>query len=136
MKHDTQLRNSTSRMVRRGLLKRCAVCGSSGLFEGWFKMRERCPRCGYVFARENGFALGAILMNFAVAEALLAVVGIIPLIAMLAANPDADVLPVIIASVVAVVVGPVVFHPFSRTLWVALELILRPSAARVPGDRA
>ena len=126
---------SPARMIRRGLLKRCAVCGSPGLFEGRFKMRERCPRCGYVFAREDGFALGASLMNLAVTEALLACIGIIPLIAMLAANPDADVLPVIVASLVAAVAGPVVFYPFSRTLWVALEVAFRPAAAREPGDR-
>lgn len=63
---------SPARMLTRGLLRRCPVCGSGGLFTGWFKMRDRCPRCRYTFAREEGFFLGAILMNFAVAEALLA----------------------------------------------------------------
>ncbi len=98
-------------------------------------MRERCPRCGYVFAREEGFFLGAVLMNFAVTEALLAVFGIIPLIVLLASSPDANVLPVIVGGLAAVVLGPVVFYPFSRTLWVALELILRPAESREPQDR-
>jgi hypothetical protein len=59
-------------MVMRGVTRRCALCGSGGLFLSWFKMRDRCPRCSYVFAREDGFSLGAVLMNFAVTEALLA----------------------------------------------------------------
>ncbi len=124
-----------ARMLGRGLLRRCALCGGGGLFTGWLRMRDRCPRCGYVFAREDGFSLGAMLMNFAVTEALLALVGIIPLIAVLAANPDANVAPVIAAAASAAMLGPVAFAPFSRTLWVALELILRPAGAREPDDR-
>jgi uncharacterized protein (DUF983 family) len=123
-------------MVVRALLRRCAVCGSGKLFDGWFRMRRRCPRCGYLFAREEGFFLGAILMNFAITEALLAIFGIIPLIAVLAANPDANIVPVVVGAVVAVVVGPLAFYPLSRTLWVALELILGPAGRREPGDRA
>ncbi|MGH9224963.1 MAG: DUF983 domain-containing protein [Acidimicrobiales bacterium] len=126
---------SPARMVRRGLVRRCAACGGGGLFTGWFRMRDRCPRCGYVFAREDGFALGAILMNLAVTELLLAVLGIVPLIAVLAANPDANVVPVIVGSFAAVLVGPIAFYPFSRTLWVALELVFRPATAAEPHDR-
>ena len=126
---------SPGRMLWRGVTRRCPVCGSGGLFTSWFKMRDRCPRCGYVFAREDGFSLGAILMNFAVTEALLALFGIIPLIALLASNPDADITPVVVGGAVAVLVGPLVFYPFSRTLWVALELMVRPAHAREPDDR-
>ena len=126
---------TTRRLLRRGALKRCAACGSGGLFTGWFRMRDRCPRCGYVFAREDGFALGAMLMNFAVTELLLAVFGIVPLIAVLAADPAADVWPVVGAAAAVVVLGPIGFYPFARTLWVALELALRPAAVAEPLDR-
>lgn len=122
-------------MLCRGLARRCAACGSGELFTGWFRMRDRCPGCGYVFAREDGFALGAILMNLAVTELALALVGIVPLIALLAANPDADVMPVVAAAALAAVAGPAAFYPFSRTLWVALELMLRPATSAEPADR-
>lgn len=124
-----------ARMLARGLLRRCAACGRGGLFAGWFRMRDRCPGCGYVFAREDGFALGAVLMNLAVTEALLAFAGVVPLIAVLAANPDANVAPLIVAATAVVLLGPVAFAPFSRTLWVALELIFRPAGAAEPHDR-
>ena len=128
-------RTTPARMLLRGAMRRCGVCGSGNLFTGWFRMRERCPRCGYVFAREDGFSLGAILMNFAVTELLLAVFGVVPLIAVLAVNPDANIAPVVLGSVLAVVAGPFLFYPFSRTLWVAIELMLRPAAAHEPDDR-
>lgn len=127
--------STPGRMLARGLVRRCAACGGGHLFSNWFRMRDRCPRCGYVFAREDGFALGAILMNFAITEALLAVVGIIPLIALLASHPNANVAPVIVAAGAAVVLGPVAFAPYSRTLWVAFELIFRPAVDREPDDR-
>jgi uncharacterized protein (DUF983 family) len=128
-------RPAAARMFLRSATRRCAVCGSGNLFTGWFRMRDHCPRCGYVFAREEGFSLGAILMNFAVTELLLGVFGIVPLIVVLAANPDANVTPVILGGVLAVVAGPFLFYPFSRTLWVAIELMLRPAAACEPDDR-
>ena len=122
-------------MLGRGLLRRCARCGGGGLFQTWFRIRERCPTCGYRFAREEGFWLGAYVINLAVTEGLLVLFGVVPAIAILAANPEASVVPVMVAGLVAAVLGPVVFHPFSRTLWVAVELIMRPASAREPGDR-
>ena len=118
------------------MVRRCAACGSGGLFTRWFRMRDACPRCGYVFAREDGFTLGAALVNLAVAELLLAVLGIVPLIAVLAANPDANVAPLVAASAAAVLLGPVLSYPFSRTVWAAFELVLRPARAQEPTDRA
>jgi len=126
---------SPARMLGRGLTRRCAACGGGGLFTGWIRMRERCPRCGHVFGREDGFGLGAILVNLAAVEALLAVAVIVPAIALLAADPQADLVPLAVAGVVAVVVGPVLFYPFARTTWVALELMLRPPQARGPDNR-
>lgn len=122
-------------MVARGLLRRCAVCGGGGLFHSWFRIRDRCPGCGYRFAREEGFWLGAYVMNLAVTEGLLALLGVVPAIIVLAANPEASVVPVMVAGVAAAILGPLAFHPFSRTIWVAVELIMRPAASTEPGDR-
>jgi hypothetical protein len=36
--------------------------------------------------------------------------------------------------VVAAVVAPFFFYPFSKTIWVALELILRPAESHEPTD--
>ena len=62
---------STKRMLWRGLTRRCALCGSGHLFRRWFSMVPECPRCGYRFEREEGFFLGAFVINFVVAEGAL-----------------------------------------------------------------
>jgi len=123
-------------MIARGLVKRCALCGSGGLYAGWFRMRERCPGCGYRFEREEGFFLGAYVMNLGVTEGLVIVGGIIPCIILLAGDPEASVIPVLVVALTLAVVAPIVFYPFSRTLWSAIDLIIRPRGANEPRDRA
>ena len=114
------------RMLRRGLTKRCPVCGSGHLFDGWFRMKERCPRCDYKFEREEGFFLGAYTINLAIAEGLLLLLAIVPLIVLLDTNPDVSIWPIVVIGLVAAIVAPLVFYPFSRTIWSAIDLVLRP----------
>lgn len=123
-------------MLARGLVKHCPLCGSGRLFDGWFRMKERCPGCGYRFEREQGFGLGAFVVNLAVTEALLAILGIIPLIVLLSNDPNADITPVIVGLVVAGIVGTFVSFPFCRTVWVAFELMIRPVDRGEPLDRS
>ena len=113
-------------MLWRGLRKRCPFCGSGGLFDGWFRMKPSCPGCKHHFSQEEGFFLGAYALNFTISEGLL-LLCLIPYIVISAANPAEEqaVLPFAIAALIAGVAGPIVFYPFSRTLWVALDLMVR-----------
>lgn len=45
---------------------RCPDCGVGRLFSGWFRMPDACPHCGLSFAREPGFYLGSIYINYGV----------------------------------------------------------------------
>ncbi len=123
-------------MIGRGLVKRCALCGSGGLFTGWFKMVDRCPRCGHRFEREEGFFLGAYVINLGITEGLVLAAGVIPCIVLLATTPGANVVPLLVAALAVAVVAPLVFYPYSRTLWSAIDLIIRPVEAREPRDRS
>ena len=97
-------------------------------------MADRCPGCGYQFAREEGFFLGAYVMNLAIAQGLVMVLAVIPTIIMLNANPDASLVPVIAGGLIGAVLAPLFFYPYSRTLWVAIELTLRPRDEAEPSD--
>jgi len=57
-----------ARVLWRGLTKRCPRCGAGHLFRRWFELRPACPRCGFRFEREEGFFLGAYVINLAVSE--------------------------------------------------------------------
>ena len=123
-------------MLGRGLLKRCPVCGTGKLFTRWFLMKERCPGCGYRFEREEGFFLGAYVINLAFAQGMVVLLAVVPLILRLANDPDASIVPFIVGGIVGAVVAPMVFYPWSKTVWTAFDLMLRPLAVKEPTDRA
>jgi uncharacterized protein (DUF983 family) len=114
----------TARLVGRGLTRRCPRCGAGHLFSHWFNLVERCPRCGYLFAREEGFFLGAIVINFAVTEISLGIV--LAVLIALEAGGGAPLGAFIVAAVAVTILVPLVFYPFSKTVWSAIDLIMHP----------
>jgi hypothetical protein len=88
-------------------------------------MKEHCPRCGYRFEREEGFFLGAFVINFAVTEGLLGLVlGVFILTEN--ANPNPPIRGVIVFGLLAAVVAPILFYPFSKTIWLAIDMVAHP----------
>src|SRR5918993_3431067 len=116
-----------TRLLGRALLKRCPLCGAGHLFTRWFRMAERCPGCGYLFEREEGFFLGAYVINLAIAQGMVILLAVVPLIVRLAGDPDASIVPFIVGGIIGAVVAPMVFYPWSKTIWTAFDLMLRPA---------
>ncbi|HET9443247.1 MAG TPA: DUF983 domain-containing protein [Acidimicrobiales bacterium] len=114
-----------TRMLVRGLLRRCPRCGGGRLFPGWLRMAPRCPRCGVAFERDEGFFLGAFVINFGVVLGVLAAyIGV----AVGLTLPDPPVVPLVAGGLGIAVVVPILFYPFSRTVWSAVDLIMKPLA--------
>lgn len=113
-----------ARMLARGLARRCPLCGSADLFDGWLEQRAACSGCGIRTDRgESDFFLGGYTLNFIVAELLLA--GVLALV-VLVTWPDVPWNGLMWGGGVAMVVAPILFFPVSRTLWLAIDLALRP----------
>ena len=51
------------RMLLRGCVKHCPVCGQGHLFVRYFRMIDRCPRCGLRFERLEGHWTGDLGIN-------------------------------------------------------------------------
>ena len=110
-------------MLVRGALKRCAVCGQGRLFRRWFTMLDTCPRCGLKFERIDGHWVGSLGINTIVTfGSLLLVVAAL----LITQYPDYDVLPLTLLSMATTIVVPIFYFPFSRTLWTAIDLVMRP----------
>jgi len=87
-------------------------------------MVPRCPRCGYEFAREEGFFLGAFVINFGVTIAGLALI-MGALITVLATGGSAGAIrTTALAAALEAFVVPIAFYPFSKTLWTAVDLAM------------
>ena len=112
------LQPSRGLMLWRGVRRKCARCGEGKLFHRWFRMVARCPYCRLEFEREPGYWVGAIAMNTAVVGFLFVVV----LIAFSAATvPDIPWVTLLLIEVPLMAIVPVLFYPFSKTIWVAVD---------------
>ena len=111
------------RMLGRGLFRRCPRCGGGKLFTGWLSMKARCPRCGMCFEREEGFFLGAFVVNFGVMLiSMAAFIGVGVALTL----PDPDPVKLAIGGILVAVVVPIAFYPMSRTFWSAIDLWMKP----------
>jgi uncharacterized protein (DUF983 family) len=101
-----------------GFTLRCARCGSGHLFRRYFVMRAECPRCGLHFEREQGYWTGALACNMIATGGLFAIIFVAVLVLTL---PDIPVIPVLAVTLPIMAFGPIVFYPFSKTIWVAID---------------
>jgi uncharacterized protein (DUF983 family) len=107
-----------ARALGRGLVMRCPVCGTSGLFTSYFALPERCPTCALEFEREDGYWLGAMI----VAMALVIVTFAAIFLGGLALTwPDVPWTGLTIVTFVSNAVVPVVAYPWCKTVWMGLH---------------
>jgi len=88
-------------------------------------MTPECPRCGLHFERDPGYWVGAMIVNTAVTIGVFLVtfVGVMAI-----TWPAVPWQATLIGTMVLNLVVPVVFYPWSKTLFVALDLAVRPVA--------
>ena len=110
--------------VARGLRRRCARCGQGKVFRTYFKMNDACSVCGYAFLREPGYWTGAMTVNIAACEAWFFLLFVGTLIATL---PDVNWPLLLVFALLTNGLLPIVFFPFSRTLWMSLDLYFHPT---------
>ena len=123
-------------LFSRAAMLRCPACGSGGLFESWFKLKERCPGGGLLFGRDPGYELGAMALSLIFAEGIWAV-SFVTILVMTWPNPPWTFLQW--GSVVLMIGLPLLMFPFTRTLALALDVLIRPidrrELRRPPNDR-
>lgn len=111
-------------MFLRALRLRCPHCGGGPIFVTWSRLVPNCPVCGLGLERgEQGYWLGAYFFNLMLMEAVFA--------AWLGAflwltwpSPPWGLLHV--ATIGLMLVVPFVCFPWSKTLFLAFDLLVRP----------
>jgi hypothetical protein len=86
-------------------------------------MAEHCPGCGMRFEREEGFFLGVYFVNITLTQS--AVVAFIA-VAFGVTLPDAPLGAILAGALTVAVVTPLACYPMSRTLWLAMHLVMQP----------
>jgi len=86
-------------------------------------MVEHCPLCGLRFEREHGHWVGSLGMNTVISFGVLLVVLVIGIVA---TAPDIAVGPLVVTAGATAVLTPLLAFPFTRTLWTAIDIAMRP----------
>jgi uncharacterized protein (DUF983 family) len=107
----------------RAMRLRCPHCGGGPIFTSWSRLLPACPVCGLGLEREQGYWLGAYFFNLMAMETVFSVwmVGFL-----LETWPDPPWEVFQLATVVLMVLFPILFFPFSKTLFLAFDLLMRP----------
>lgn len=115
-------------MLGRALALRCPNCGARGLLRNWFRMNERCPVCGLRIEREGSdYMAGSLMFNIVLAEMIFVAAFVVYLLVAWP-NPNWNMLE--IAAPVGMAVAPFLLFPFSKLVWLAADLALRPAHAK------
>ncbi len=124
-------RPSVPTLFGRALRRRCPNCGGGPLFTRWIRMASRCPSCGLALDRqESGYSLGGFWLNLLFAEGTTVTLFVFTLL-MTWPDPPWTVLQYGLPTLA--LLTPVLFYPFSKTLFLALDLVVRPASQH---DRA
>ncbi len=84
-------------------------------------MAERCPRCGLPSERGEGYRLGAIAINLGATEAAF---GLLLVVGALLTSPHVPWIGLAVAGIALNAVFPIAFYPFSKTIFLAIDLSL------------
>ena len=111
-------------LTTRALRLRCPNCAGGPLYTSWFRMRDRCPVCRLRLERgEQGYIVGAYMFNIIAAELLFAAFAA----AVVAATwPSPPWTALQWGGAALMIAAPLVCYPFSKTLFLAFDLVFRP----------
>jgi uncharacterized protein (DUF983 family) len=109
-------RPSFANLLRWCLMLRCPACGNVSIVKTPFKIKDHCSSCRAVFQREQGFFVGAILVNVVTTELLI-------LLVYLASLPiiNAHYQFVLAILFVLAVSFPVAFYHHSWSIWLTFD---------------
>jgi uncharacterized protein DUF983 len=86
-----------------------------------FQLKDACPTCGFEFEREEGWWIGAIIMNMGAAMLLF---GLYFPISLVLTWPDVPWTLLMVIGLVLMGTFPILFYPISKTLWLAVDVIV------------
>ena len=112
------------RHFTRALRLRCPHCGGGPIFVTWSRLVPNCPVCGLGLERgEEGYWLGAYFFNLMAVETVFSV-WMVGFLVWTWPSPPWELFQ--IATIALMLVVPFAFFPFSKTLFLAFDLLVRP----------
>ena len=111
------------RGLLRAMLARCPICGDKNIWKKFGEPVAQCPTCHYPYEREEGYWVGAMIVNIGAAMISFFVMFVG---GMLLTWPDVPWTGLLVAGVLLMGLGPLIFYPQTKTIWVWLDLKVHP----------
>lgn len=120
MRHFAETMKFNRPKLKHALLRflrlRCPACGRGNIIQRPFRIATDCRSCGVIFNREQGFFVGAILINVVVTELIILSVYVVTILLLGLSAQYALPLLFLVA-----VTFPVAFYHHSWSLWLAFD---------------
>ena len=129
------VRPPLKQIIRRAARWRCPNCGRGRLFRGVFRMLPACPECGLSYFPEQGYYIGAMILNYIVTTAIVVAIFLISLF-----FPDVTALSTnskILAYMAFAIGLSLLLVRHSYSFWLGIDFWVAPRQAGVssPGSR-
>ena len=98
---------------------RCPACGRASIIDRPFNIKYRCTACGIIFKREEGFFVGAIMVNVVATEVLILII----YFTLLLVTDLGERARLIIVFAVGISF-PLLFYHHSWALWLGLDHLI------------
>lgn len=109
----------------RYLSNLCPKCREGKIFRGIMRMNSKCPVCGNVFEKEEGYFIGAMIASYFISFFLAVPVFLLSVFVFELEMPFA----LLLVSAQLLILFPILFR-FSRLVWIHIESDLTKSIHR------
>jgi len=126
-------RPSLGQIVGRAAHWRCPNCGRGILFRGVFRMLPRCQECGLSYFPEQGYYIGAMIINYAVTTACIVAIFLFSLL-----FPDFTPLSTnskILLWMAFAIALSLLLMRHSYSFWLGLDFWVKPRQPDVPSKK-
>ena len=98
----------------------CPNCSQGKVFKGFLKLNQKCPSCGFLLEKEEGYYIGAMIAAY-----FISFFTAVPVFLVGYFVYEVDVVTLIaICTVEMIVLGPL-FYRFATLLWLWIETVLQ-----------
>jgi uncharacterized protein (DUF983 family) len=117
-------------IVRRAAAWRCPYCGRGRLFRGVFRMLLHCPECGLSYFPEQGYYVGAMIINYVATTAVVVAIFLLSVLfrdfTTLSTN-----FKILLWMVFAIVLS-LLFVRHSYSFWLGIDFWIKPRQPDIP----
>ena len=124
------VRPPLKQIVRRAAHWRCPYCGRGRLFRGVFRMLPGCPECGLSYFPEQGYYVGAMIINYVATTAV--VVAIFLLSVLFRDFTTLSTNSKILLWMTFAIVLSLLFVRHSYSFWLGIDFWIKPRQPDIP----